>query len=128
VNCPVAGAARGWKSAARRLKRRGEFAAPGKAGRELMSPSIKLGWGTLVVSIVVLALKAYAYVLTNSLALYSDALETVINVVSAAAALFALWFAEQPADANHPYGHQKAEYVSAVVEGALILATAFWWP
>jgi cation diffusion facilitator family transporter len=90
-----------------------------------MSPSIKLGWGTLVVSIVVLALKAYAYVLTNSLALYSDALETVINVVSAAAALFALWFAEQPADANHPYGHQKAEYVSAVVEGALILATAF---
>jgi cation diffusion facilitator family transporter len=90
-----------------------------------MSRTIKLGWGTLLVSIVVLALKAYAYWLTNSLALYSDALETVINVVAAATALFALWFAEQPADANHPYGHQKAEYVSAVVEGALILATAF---
>ena len=90
-----------------------------------MSRTIKLAWGTLAVSTVVLALKAYAYWLTNSLALYSDALETVINVVSAATALFALWFAEQPADANHPYGHQKAEYVSAVVEGALVLVTAF---
>jgi hypothetical protein len=54
----------------------------------------------------------------------SDALETVINVVAAIGALVALWFAEQPADANHPYGHNKAEYLSAVVEGALVLATA----
>jgi len=90
-----------------------------------MSRTIKLGWGTLAVSIIVLAMKAAAYWVTGSLALYSDALETVINVVSAMTALFALWFAEQPADANHPYGHQKAEYVSAVVEGALVLATAF---
>ena len=90
-----------------------------------MSRTIKVGWGTLVVSVVVLAMKAYAYWVTGSLALYSDALETVINVVSAMTALFALWFSEQPADANHPYGHQKAEYLSAVVEGALILATAF---
>ena len=90
-----------------------------------MGRTIKLGWGTLVVSVVVLAMKAAAYWVTGSLALYSDALETVINVVSAMTALLALWFAEQPADANHPYGHQKAEYLSAVVEGALVLATAF---
>ena len=91
----------------------------------MMSRTIKLGWGTLVVSLVVLAMKAAAYWVTGSLALYSDALETVINVVSAMTALLALWFAQQPADENHPYGHQKAEYLSAVVEGALVLATAF---
>ncbi len=90
-----------------------------------MSRTIKIGWGSLAVSVVVLAMKAGAYWVTGSLALYSDALETVINVVSAITALLALWFSEQPADDNHPYGHQKAEYLSAVVEGALVLATAF---
>ena len=90
-----------------------------------MSRTIKIGWGSLAVSVVVLAMKAGAYWVTGSLALYSDALETVINVVSAMTALLALWFSEQPADDNHPYGHQKAEYLSAVVEGALVLATAF---
>jgi cation diffusion facilitator family transporter len=90
-----------------------------------MSQTVKLAWGTLAVSVVVLAMKAGAYELTGSVALYSDALETVINVVAAVAALIALWFSAQPADANHPYGHQKAEYLSAVVEGALVLATAF---
>ena len=90
-----------------------------------MSRTLKLGWSSLGIALVVLAMKAAAYWVTGSLALYSDALETVINVVSAGTALFALWFSEQPADANHPYGHQKAEYLSAVVEGALVLATAF---
>jgi cation diffusion facilitator family transporter len=89
-----------------------------------MSQTLKLAWGTLAVSFVVLAMKAGAYWLTGSVALYSDALETVINVVAAVGALIALWFSAQPADANHPYGHQKAEYLSAVVEGALVLATA----
>jgi cation diffusion facilitator family transporter len=90
-----------------------------------MSRTLKIGWGSLGVSVVVLAMKAAAYWITGSLALYSDALETVINVFSAGAALLALWFSEQPADDNHPYGHQKAEYLSAVVEGALVLVTAF---
>jgi cation diffusion facilitator family transporter len=89
-----------------------------------MSRSLKVAWGSLGVSIVVLAMKAAAYWATGSVALYSDALETVINVVAAIGALVALWFAEQPADANHPYGHNKAEYLSAVVEGALVLVTA----
>ena len=89
-----------------------------------MSRSLKVAWGSLGISIVVLGMKAAAYWLTGSVALYSDALETVINVVAAMGALVALWFSEQPADANHPYGHNKAEYLSAVVEGALVLVTA----
>jgi len=89
-----------------------------------MSRSLKVAWGSLGISIVVLGMKAAAYRLTGSVALYSDALETVINVVAAIGALVALWFTEQPADANHPYGHNKAEYFSAVVEEALVLVTA----
>jgi cation diffusion facilitator family transporter len=89
-----------------------------------MGRTLTIAWGSLAVSIVVLAMKAGAYWLTGSLALYSDALETTINVAAAVGALVALWFSAQPADANHPYGHQKAEYLSAVVEGGLVLATA----
>ena len=89
-----------------------------------MSRTLKVAWGSLGVSVIVLAMKYTAYPLTGSIALYSDALETVINVVAAGGALIAVWFSERPADANHPYGHHKAEYLSAVVEGALVLATA----
>jgi cation diffusion facilitator family transporter len=95
-----------------------------RPGRRAMSRSLKVAWGSLAISIIVLAMKAAAYWVTGSIALYSDALETIINVVAAVGALVALWFAEQPADANHPYGHNKAEYLSAVVEGALVLVTA----
>ena len=70
-----------------------------------MSRSLNVAWGSLAVSIVVLAMKAGAYWVAGSVALYSDALETVINVVAVLGALVALWFSEQPADANHPYGH-----------------------
>ena len=89
-----------------------------------MSRTLKIAWGSLAVSVVVLAMKYAAYWLTGSVALYSDALETVINVVAAGGAVAALWYSARPADANHPYGHHKAEYFSAVVEGALVLATA----
>jgi cation diffusion facilitator family transporter len=89
-----------------------------------MSRTLKIGGASLAISLVVLALKAAAYWVTGSVALYSDALETVINVVAALAALLAIWVSEQPADANHPYGHYKAEYLSAIVEGALVLLTS----
>ncbi len=58
------------------------------------------------------------------MALYSDALECTINVVAACAALIALWVSHKPADANHPYGHHRAEYFSAVAEGVLVILTA----
>jgi cation diffusion facilitator family transporter len=90
-----------------------------------MTPIMKAAWGSLAVSIVVLSLKAAAYWLTGSVALLSDALETVINVVAALGGLVALRLSARPADANHMYGHHKAEYLSAMAEGALVLITAF---
>ncbi len=76
------------------------------------------------VALGVLALKFLAYRLTGSVALYSDALESIINVVASGAALVALYVAQRPADHNHPYGHTKAEYLSAVAEGVLIVLAA----
>jgi cation diffusion facilitator family transporter len=61
---------------------------------------------------------------TGSAALYSDALETVVNVVTAAVAFWTLRVASRPADHDHPYGHDKAEFFSAVVEAVLILVAA----
>jgi len=72
----------------------------------------------------VFALKYAAYYLTGSIALYSDALESIINMVTAVAALVAVRLSAQPADKNHPYGHHKAEYFSAVLEGVLIIVAA----
>lgn len=72
----------------------------------------------------VTGLKFAAYALTGSLALYSDALESIINVVAAIFAFVALRIAARPADAEHPFGHHKAEFFSAVVEGALIIVAA----
>lgn len=80
--------------------------------------------GTIVVGIVVLAMKAFAWHLTGSAALYSDALESVVNVVASLIAFGALRLARKPADANHPYGHDKAEFFSAVIEGVLIILAA----
>ena len=80
--------------------------------------------GTIVVGLAVLAMKAAAWWMTGSAALYSDALESVVNVVASLVALAALRFSAMPADANHPYGHAKAEFFSAVIEGALIVAAA----
>lgn len=79
---------------------------------------------SIAVGFAVLALKYLAYHLTGSVALLSDAIESIVNVLTAIAALIAIRFAAQPADKDHPYGHQKAEYVSAVVEGVLIVIAA----
>ncbi len=84
----------------------------------------KLALGSVAVSILVLGVKFYAYGLTGSVALFSDALESIINLATALAALWALHISEQPADARHPYGHTKAEYLSAVLEGVLIVGAA----
>ncbi|MFZ5691755.1 MAG: cation diffusion facilitator family transporter [Pseudomonadota bacterium] len=83
-----------------------------------------LAAGSIAVGLVVLALKYLAYHLTGSVALLSDAIESIVNVATAIAALAAIRFAAQPADANHPYGHHKAEYMSAVLEGVLIIVAA----
>jgi len=89
-----------------------------------MHLSLKIAASSLAVSLAVLAIKYGAYLLTGSVALYSDALESIINVVTAAAAIVAIRSAARPPDAEHPYGHHKAEYLSAVVVGAMILIAA----
>ncbi len=89
-----------------------------------MDLSLKVAAGSLGVSLAVLAIKYVSYLLTGSVALYSDALESIINVVTAAAAIVAIRSAARPPDAEHPYGHHKAEYLSAVVVGTLIIVAA----
>ena len=79
----------------------------------------------VLVGALVLALKGAAWQLTGSSALYSDALETVVNVAASALATWALLVASRPADRNHPYGHDKAEFLAAVAEGALIVIASF---
>jgi len=80
----------------------------------------------IVAGIAILAIKYYAAVVSGSAALKSDAIESVTNVVAAVFALGAVVFAEKPADREHPYGHGKIEYFSAVFEGGLIsLAAVF---
>src|SRR4051794_2816074 len=79
---------------------------------------------SVAIGLAVFFLKFAAYWLTGSVALYSDALESTINVVAAGAAFVALRVSARPADANHPYGHHKAEYFSAVFEGVLVVLAA----
>ena len=88
------------------------------------SSAARLAAGSVAVAVAVLALKAMACWVTGSVALYADALESIVNVAAALAALLAVRLSALPADANHPYGHSKAEYFSAVLEGALIIVAA----
>src|SRR3990170_657118 len=80
--------------------------------------------GSIVVAVLVLGLKYLAYWRTGSVALYSDALESIVNLVTALIALYAIHVADQPADRQHQFGHHKAEYFSAVLEGVLIVVAA----
>ncbi|NBS43324.1 MAG: cation transporter [Acetobacteraceae bacterium] len=88
------------------------------------SNAARLAAGSVAVAVAVLAFKAIAWWLTGSVALYADALESIVNVAAAMAALLAVRLSALPADANHPYGHSKVEYFSAVLEGALIIVAA----
>ena len=85
---------------------------------------MRIAAGSIAVSAVVLGLKLVAWKLTGSAALFSDAAESVVNVAAALLAFFALQWSAKPADANHPYGHHKVEFLSAVAEGVLIVLAA----
>jgi cation diffusion facilitator family transporter len=89
-----------------------------------MNKPLTVAIGSIFVSVVVLGLKYLAYRLTGSIALYSDALESIVNVVTAVIALLAVRISAKPADANHPFGHHKIEYFSAVLEGVMIIIAA----
>ncbi len=100
--------------------------------------TIKIAVGSVLIGLIVLGLKMLAWWITGSVALLSDALESTVNVATAFAALIAVRVAAIPADANHPYGHHKAEFFSAVLEGVMIILAAililreayagFWHP
>jgi cation diffusion facilitator family transporter len=84
----------------------------------------RIALGSIVAGCLVLGLKGAAWWLTGSAALYSDALESTVNVAASLIAWMALRFAARPADANHPYGHDKAEFFAAVIEGVMIMVAA----
>lgn len=89
-----------------------------------MGGTVRIAAGSILIGVLVLGIKYLAYWVTGSVALYSDALESFVNVATAVAALLAVRLSEQPADKNHPYGHYKVEYFSAVLAGALIIVAA----
>lgn len=79
---------------------------------------------SIAVAVTVMVIKYAAYHVTGSVALYSDALESVANILTAIAALVAIRYSVSPADSRHPFGHHKAEYFAAVFEGVLIIIAA----
>ena len=84
----------------------------------------RIALGSILIGAVVLALKTLAWWMTGSIALMSDALESTVNIATALAAFVAIRLAARPADARHPYGHHKAEFFSAVLEGVMIVIAA----
>ncbi len=91
-----------------------------------MDRVMRLAIGSVLVGLFVMALKLVAWQVTGSLALMSDALESLVNLATALAVIVALRVARRPADDNHPYGHHKAEFFSAVLEGVLIVLAALF--
>jgi cation diffusion facilitator family transporter len=84
----------------------------------------RLLWLSVAAAVATISLKTVAWLLTGSVGLLSDAAESVVNLVAAVVALLALRWATKPADEDHAYGHAKAEYFSAGVEGTLIVVAA----
>ena len=84
----------------------------------------RMATASIAVALVVMGIKYIAYWMTGSVALYSDALESIVNVVTAIAARVAIRISARPADRRHQFGHHKAEYFSAVLEGVLIIVAA----
>ncbi|MGB3538655.1 MAG: cation diffusion facilitator family transporter [Mesorhizobium sp.] len=83
-----------------------------------------LAFWSIIVALAVMGLKFVAWRMTGSVALYSDALESIVNVITATAAVWAIRVSHKPADQDHPFGHHKAEYFSAVLEGVLIVVAS----
>ncbi len=84
----------------------------------------RLLWASVAAAVVTITLKTLAWVVTDSVGLLSDAMESFVNLASAIFALVMVTIAQRPADAEHPYGHHKAEYFSSGFEGILIIGAA----
>ncbi|GHA59741.1 cation diffusion facilitator family transporter [Pontibacter akesuensis] len=86
-----------------------------------LNENIRLQLFVVLVGVLLLVGKFIAFILTNSNAILTDALESIINVVAGAFSLYSLVLSQTPRDENHPYGHGKIEFVAATLEGSLIL-------
>jgi cation diffusion facilitator family transporter len=92
---------------------------------EAAKKNIQVQKWVAVLSFVLLAGKVAAYYITNSVAILTDALEGIVNIVAGLVGLYSLYLAAKPRDEDHPYGHGKAEFVSAALEGTMILVAGF---
>ena len=97
-----------------------------KEGVALAGTARRYAMLSIAVAVITIGLKLGAYLLTGSVGLFSDAAESVVNLVAAVAALWALIYAARPPDEEHAFGHNKAEYFSSGLESALILIAAVW--
>ncbi|MBD3615218.1 MAG: cation transporter [Gracilimonas sp.] len=82
--------------------------------------NIRVQWFIVTVAVVLFVIKITAWYLTNSVAILTDGLESIVNVISGFIGLYSLYLSAKPKDANHPYGHGKVEFISAGIEGTLI--------
>lgn len=85
-----------------------------------MSPAVRIQKNIAFLAIVLFLLKLLAWRWTHSVAVFTDALESIVNVVTGLIGWYSVWLAAKPSDQNHPYGHGKIEYISAAIEGTLI--------
>jgi cation diffusion facilitator family transporter len=92
--------------------------------RPTSSSLTRFAWLSILAAVITIGLKAGAYLLTGSVGLLSDALESLVNLVAAIAALIALSVAEQAPDEEHAFGHNKAEYFASGLEGLLVVIAA----
>jgi cation diffusion facilitator family transporter len=76
---------------------------------------------SVVAAVLTIGMKATAYLVTGSVGLFADALESLVNLMAALTAYFSLWYAARPADPSHAYGHEKIEFFSSGLEGVLVL-------
>lgn len=92
--------------------------------RKMKNSLQKYIWLSIAAAIATISLKSLAWLLTGSVGLLSDALESIVNLAAAIIALVALKIAQRPADDKHAFGHSKAEYFSSAIEGGLIILAA----
>ncbi|MCJ7634057.1 cation diffusion facilitator family transporter, partial [Candidatus Bathyarchaeota archaeon] len=84
----------------------------------------QVAYVAIISGITIFGIKLLAYLVSNSVAFLSDALESIVNIVASGLMLFSLYVSEKPADDSHNYGHQKIEQISSLLEGLLIIAAA----
>ena len=95
--------------------------APAAPSADARAESSAAMW-SLVIGAILLLLKFGAYYLTGSAAVFSDAMESIVNVVASAMTVYAVSLAHAPADPKHPYGHGKVEFISSAFEGGMLAA------